>query len=437
MCKVVSIYTISPGRALQGIADIPGDKSISHRAIILGSIACGTTVIDNFLASDDCLANLEVCKSLGVEYQKHHSHRIQIEGRGLYGLKAPKNQLDFANAGTAIRLWAGILVAQSFSSCLTGDVSLKKRPMQRIIAPLSLMGANIEGEKNLAPLNISPVKALNAINYSLPIASAQVKSCVMLASLYTKGESVLTEKQKTRDHTERLLQAFGYPLHVQDKQIKLTGGHQLQARHIVIPKDFSSAAFFIVAALIKPGSHLYLKDININPTRIGALNCLREMGAKIFLNNQRMMGAEPVADVEVIASSLVGKTFSSNCVASAIDEFPILFVAAVFAQGRTIFKGLQELRHKESDRIATMVDGLTRLGAKISAHGDDVIVDGTVSLAGAVRVDSHFDHRIAMALAVAGSNARYPIEIKNCHYIDTSFPGFKVLANQLGMCIEE
>lgn len=403
-----------PVSTIQGELCVPGDKSISHRALILGAITDGITCIENFLESDDCLATLKILRELGVYIETPPHGTINIHGVGLYGLKKPSIPLDCGNSGTSMRLLAGLLVAQDFDSTLTGDASLLKRPMARICTPLNQMGADIRAfAEGRAPLLIRGGRALQGIDYVMPVASAQVKSSILLAGLYAEGETCVREPQITRDHTERMLRTFLY-----------------QDIHIKIPGDLSSAAFFIVAASIVPDSELMLRGVGVNPTRTGVIQILQKMGANIILENTRMYGEEPVADIFVRHANLKGIDIPENLVSLSIDEFPILFIAAAVALGTTRVFGIEELRHKESDRIATMAEGLKQLGIDVIEETDSIAIKGGEIQGGVV--DSHADHRVAMAFLIAGAVARASITVLNGKAIATSFPNFVETLNQLG-----
>lgn len=428
--------TVTSDGILQGEVRVPGDKSLSHRAVILGSIAQGQTHISGFLEGEDCQATVKAMQSLGVSIENPASETLIIKGVGLHGLQAPTHPIDCQNAGTGMRLLAGLLAPQSFASTLIGDASLSQRPMQRIVAPLKQMGARIEGRlinsEYFAPLEIQPAtQPLQALQYSLPVASAQVKSCLLLAGLYAQGTTVLVENVPTRDHTERMLQSFGAKLKTEHHRIVLEPGQALQGQEIIIPGDISSAAFFIAGASFTPGSHIILPQVGVNPRRMGMVHILREMGASIELHNRREIAGEPVADIEVKGKRLKGITVQQEWVASAIDEFPIIFVAAACAQGETLIRGIQELRFKETDRIAVMAKGLKALGIGVALLPDGIMIRGGVIQGGSV--DSEGDHRVAMAFAMAALASPAPITISNAQSIATSFPNFIPLANALGL----
>lgn len=430
--------TVEPGGTLQGETVIPGDKSISHRALILSSLAKGTSVIEGFLQSADCLATLKVLRQIGVNITQRDDY-LQIDGQGLHAFTPPRSDLDCGNSGTSMRLLAGMLSAQSFKSCLIGDQSLSGRDMSRIVIPLQSMRAKIAGRhigtKTVAPLLIEPSRGLKGIHYQTPIASAQVKSCLLLAGLYAAGETVIMEKEASRDHTERMLCYLGGNLITKKNVITLDPSSELIAKVITIPGDISSAAFFIAGASMTIGAHIRLTGVGVNATRMGLCHILRAMGAKITLHNERLVGNEPVADIEVKGAPLKGITVPTDWVVSAIDEFPVLFVVAAAASGETHFSGLGELRHKETDRIAMMAVGLQKLGISLAILPDGIIIRGSKITGGIV--DSGGDHRVAMAFAIAALKAIEPITILNAEHIATSFPSFCHIARFLGLRLTE
>ena len=429
-------YTVTAGGKVSGRIRVPGDKSISHRSIMLGAIANGTTRVSGFLEGADALATLNAFRQMGVNISGPDEGRVEIEGVGLQGLKAATSSLDVGNSGTSMRLLSGLLVGQNFSSNLTGDKSLSSRPMRRVIDPLTGMGAGINcREGGLAPLEISGNQALSGIHYELPVASAQVKSAVLLAGLYAQGETCVTEPAPTRDHTERMLQGFGYTVRRNGSTVCLTGGGTLTSTDIDVPADISSAAFFMVAASIAEGSELTLQHVGVNPTRIGIINLLKLMGGNIQLSNEREIGGEPVADITVKYAPLNGIDIPEDQVPLAIDEFPVLFIAAACAKGTTTLTGARELRVKESDRIQVMADGLEILGIGTKVTDDGIVIEG--GQIGGGHVDSHADHRIAMAFAIAGLRAEKVIKIDDCANVDTSFPGFVKLATQCGLSVND
>ena len=426
-------FKVSPGGALCGRIRLPGDKSISHRALLLGAIAEGETVLRGFLQGADTLATAEALRRLGVSIE-NDGHAARIQGLGLRGLSAADGPLDLGNSGTAVRLLAGLLSAQAFDSVLIGDESLMRRPMRRIIEPLSLMNAAIAGAGgDTLPLRIKGGRRLDGIEYRLPVASAQLKSCLLLAGLYAGGQTRLIEPRPTRDHTERLLAAFSQPLIRQGNTIIMRPAGRLRATAIQIPADFSAAAFFIVAATLAPGSDLVLEAVGVNPTRHAMLEIMRLMGADIQLLNEREQSGEPVADIRIKHSALSGIDIPAALAPVAIDEFPAILAAAAAARGVTRLSGAAELRVKESDRIAAMLDGFRATGIEAEERPDGMIVTGGRFRGGTVQ--SHGDHRIAMAFAVAGMVAEAPVRVEDCANVATSFPGFAELAAGAGMAI--
>jgi 3-phosphoshikimate 1-carboxyvinyltransferase len=427
-------WSSHPAGPLRGEIAVPGDKSISHRAIMLAALAEGTSNVDGFLEGEDTRATADIFGRLGVKIEAPAPSRRRVHGVGLHGLSACSGALDCGNSGTGMRLLAGILSGQSFDSVLAGDASLSKRPMRRVIEPLAAMGAQIEAaEGERPPLRIRGGRALHGIDYEPPVASAQVKSAVLLAGLYARGETEVREIHPTRDYTERMLGAFGWPIAFAPGTARLSGGHRLRATHVDVPGDVSSAAFFVVAATITPGSELVLRGVGLNPRRTGLLDVLREMGADIREEHRRECGGEPVADLVVRHAALRGIDVPAARVPDMIDEFPILFVAAAAAKGMTRISGAAELRVKESDRIAVMADGLRTLGIRIEESADGAAIEGG-SLRGG-RVDSRGDHRVAMSFAVAGLRAADTVGIADCANVGTSFPGFAALANQVGFAL--
>lgn len=428
-------YKSSPTEALQGDITVPGDKSISHRAIMFGAIAQGITTINGFLDADDCMASLRAFKSMGVSIEGPVEQRVVIHGVGKYGLKKPTNAIDCGNSGTTMRLMAGLLAAQSFDSILTGDESLLKRPMERISRPLHQMGAEVVTTNGRAPLHIHGGQSLQGIVYKMPEASAQVKSCILLAGLYAKGETCVIEPGLTRDHTERMLTTFSYPLHKAGHRIVINAASECQGTDVIVPGDISSAAFFIVAATLVKGSDLILRNVGINPTRTGVIQILKSMGAQIKISHKRLCGEELVADIHVKYSPLEGIDIPLSMVPLAIDEFPAIFIAASCAKGKTVLQGAKELRHKESDRLTAMADGLTILGIKVEVFDEGIAIHGG-ELQGGV-VDSRGDHRIAMSFAIAGAVAKGAVTIRNCANVATSFPHFIKIAQRIHLAIEE
>lgn len=432
MTKKITFH-IQNGGQLRGEARVAGDKSISHRSIMLGSLAEGVTQVTGFLEAEDALATLQAFRDMGVNIERTGKGCVTIHGVGKHGLKVPQQPLYLGNSGTSMRLLSGLLAGQAFDSILTGDESLSKRPMKRVTEPLAQMGAEIKTtEKGTAPLHITGrAGQLKGIDYVMPMASAQVKSCLLLAGMYAQGETKVTEPAPTRDHTERMLSGFGYPVLQQGNQASISANGKLTAMTIDVPSDISSAAFFLVGASIAPNSDVLLKHVGINPTRTGVIDILRLMGANIDVLNERIVGGEPVADLRVVSSQLKGIEIPEHLVPLAIDEFPVLFIAAACAEGETRLTGAEELRVKESDRIQVMADGLQILGVNAQPTPDGMIIQG--GAIGGGTMDSHGDHRIAMAFAMAGLRANAPISILDCANVNTSFPEFKNLATNLGL----
>ncbi len=426
-------------KPLTGSLTVPGDKSMSHRAVMLASLARGETCIRGFLPGEDCLATAQMFVDMGgaIDWLNADKTALRVHGRGLHGLQAPDRLLDAGNSGTCVRLMTGVLAGQKFASTMTGDASLRKRPMRRVVDPVRRMGATVNGrdDGNLLPITIQGGR-LKAIDFASEVASAQVKSCVLLAGLYADGTTTVREPRPTRDHTERMLPLFGQPVSVaEDGCIALTPAGELIAPEgdVVIPADPSSAAFFAIAASIVPDSLVRLPAIGMNPRRDGWRRILMAMGADLQLQQGQAIGEEPVADVTVRQQRLQGVCVSPDDVPDAIDEFPILFVAAALADGEFVLHGAEELRVKESDRIATMAEALRALGVFVEERPDGVVIQGQQRLRGHAVVDAHGDHRIAMAMAVAAQMADAEIEIRNAAAIDTSFPGFVELAQACGM----
>lgn len=419
---------------LRGELAIPGDKSVSHRAVMLGAIAEGTTRVRGFLEGEDTRATAAILQQLGVRIDAPGEGERVVHGVGLHGLRGSERPLDCGNAGTGMRLLAGLLAGQRFASTLVGDASLSRRPMGRVIAPLVRMGARIDAaDGGLPPLTVHANNGLQAIDYEMPVASAQVKSALLLAGLYARGETRVREPHPTRDYTERMLQAFGAPVRIGDGEVAIAGGATLRAIDIDVPADFSSAAFFLVAGSVVPGTELRLRRVGIHPRRTGLLDVLRRMGADIRVEPVGG-GSEPVADLVVRHAPLRGIEVPEGLVPDMIDEFPALFVAAAVATGTTVVRGAAELRVKESDRIATMATALRALGADIVETHDGAVIRGG-SLRGGATVDSHGDHRIAMAMAIAGQCADGETRIGDCANVATSFPGFEALATAAGFSL--
>lgn len=424
-------FQIEPGGRLSGALCVPGDKSVSHRAVMLGALAEGRTEVTGFLTGEDCLCTMRAFQAMGVRIEAVSPSHLIIHGVGLHGLQAPAHVLDLGNSGTSMRLMAGLLAGQRFESTLTGDASLSRRPMGRVIEPLQRMGARIESQEGRAPLRILPVDGLQGIRFESPVASAQIKSCLLLAGLYAQGRTEVHEPEASRDHTERMLRAFGVTLEARPGYAALQGGQRLSGTRIEVPADISSAAFYMAGAAMTPGSDVTLTDVGVNPTRTGIIEVLRRMGADITLVNPREFGAEPVADIRVRGAQLQGVEIGRDLVAASIDEFPIIFVAAAAARGTTVVSGAEELRVKESDRIQTMCDGLRTLGIDAEARPDGMRVEGGTLQSGTI--DSHGDHRVAMSFAMAALHAQGTISILDCANVDTSFPGFAELARQAGL----
>ena len=423
------------GGPVVGCVRVPGDKSISHRAVMFGALANGTTEVEGFLPGADTLATLAAFEQLGVKIERISDDKLIIHGVGLQGLTEPERPLDMGNSGTGMRLMAGILAAQPFSSTLIGDHSLSGRPMGRVINPLAQMGAQIESaDGQRPPLKFSPVAALKTIDYQLPMASAQVKSCVLIAGLFANGVTRVTEPAPTRDHSERMLRGFGYQVTTEGSQVSLSGGGQLSGCRIQVPGDISSATFPMIAALITPGSELLIERVGINPTRDGVLRILAKMGARIEQSNLREEGGEPVADLRVFGSDLKGIHIDGDLVALAIDEIPALAVAAACAEGTTTISDAAELRVKESDRITSTVSGLKLLGVDAQERADGMVIRGSTMHGG--QVDAAGDHRLAMAFAVASLRAEGGVEILDCDNVVTSFPNFVALMSEIGLELE-
>ena len=421
---------------LSGTIRVPGDKSISHRSIMFGSLAEGTSHISGFLEGEDSLNTLRAFQAMGVNIEGPVDGKVTIEGVGMHGLTAPAQPLYVGNSGTSMRLLAGLLAGQRFDVELSGDVSLSKRPMKRVTDPLSEMGAKVEtAEGGKPPLKITGNQSLNSISYQMPMASAQVKSCCLLAGMYAEGKTCVTEPAVTRDHTERMLKAFGCDVDINGSTACVSGPARLIAADIDVPADISSAAFFMVGACIADDSDIVLKHVGVNPTRTGVIDILRLMGADITFSNQQEIGGEPVVDIRVKSSRLKGVHVPEELVPLAIDEFPVIFVAAACADGQTVVTGAEELRVKESDRIQVMADGLAALGVEVEPRADGIRIRGGALQGGTV--DSHGDHRIAMSFAVAALRAQGPIAVRDCANVDTSFPGFAAAARGVGLSIEE
>jgi len=441
-------FIAGPANRVSGVCRVPGDKSISHRSVMLGSIAEGLTRVSGFLCGEDALATMNAFRAMGVKIE-HQGESLRIHGVGRPGLSKPEGELDLGNSGTAMRLMMGLLSGQRFDVSMTGDASLCSRPMKRIADPLALMGADIKMHEGRAPLTLQNElragRALQAIDYPLPMASAQVKSAVLLAGLYAQGQTCVTEPAPTRDHTERMLRGFGYAVTTSGAHICLQGGGSLTGTSIDVPADISSAAFFMVAATISENSEVRLSHVGINPTRTGIVSILREMGADIVFENEREAGGEPVADLVVKSACLRGIDIPEAWVPLAIDEIPVVAIAAACAQGETRLSGAEELRVKESDRIMAIVTALTAMGVDAQETPDGFVIQGKACTSdndlsqpvfSAATVHSFDDHRIAMAAAVASLRASGEIRIEECDNVATSFPSFVEMANTLGLAIE-
>ena len=439
-------FTILPGqKKFQGKFTVPGDKSVSHRSIMFGAIAEGTTHVTGFLEGEDALATLQAFRDMGVSIEGPKNGEVTIHGVGMHGLKAPASALYMGNSGTSMRLLSGMLAAQKFDSVMTGDASLTQRPMERIAKPLRTMGAQIQttGERGTPPISITGNQALKGIQYDLPMASAQVKSGILLAGLWANGETVVTEPEPTRDHSERMLRAFGYDVKTEGNRISLQGGGKLIGTDIQVPSDISSAAFFMVGAAITEGSDITLEAVGINPTRTGVIEILKQMGADLTVKNERIAGGEPIADIRIRGSrTLKGIHMPEDQVPLAIDEFPALFIAAACAEGQTILTGAAELRVKESDRIQVMADGLKIMGIDCTPTDDGIIIEGQgktgdwSAIFTGGEIESHHDHRIAMSFSMAGLRTSGEIKIVGTETVATSFPTFTALATQAGLAIQ-
>lgn len=430
MVKVKDIFsgltTATPAKGLKGEISVPGDKSISHRSVILGSIAEGSTEITGFLEGEDNLSTINAFKCMGVEIERTGQFQVRVKGRGLEALKEPDDVIDAGNSGTTTRLLMGLLAAQPFFSVLTGDASLRKRPMKRVVDPLIKMGASISGKKDssLLPIAISGRK-LKGINYRTPVASAQLKSAILLAGICAEGETVVEEPEKSRDHTERMLRLFGADVITLGNSVSVRSTKQLNGCKIKVPGDISSAAFFMAGAALTPESELLIKDVGVNPTRVGIIDILKKMGCTISVLGEREASGEPVADLLVKSSRLKGIDISGEELLPAIDEFPIICVAAAFAEGTTTISGAKELRVKESDRISVMAECLNAIGVKNREKEDGIIIEGNgLGQIKGGRVKSHGDHRIAMSMAMAALRSLDGIEIEGAGSVDVSFPGF-------------
>jgi 3-phosphoshikimate 1-carboxyvinyltransferase len=433
-------FAAQPALRVSGAMTVPGDKSISHRSLMLSGLAAGTSEVTGFLASEDCLATLNAMRALGVSIEQRSATHVIIHGSGLRGLKGARHALDMGNAGTAMRLFTGLLAAQEFSSTLIGDASLMKRPMERVAKPLREMGADVRTHDGRPPVDIRGGQGLRGIDYTMPVASAQVKSAILLAGLYADGPTTVTAPAICRDHSERMLLSCGVRLTSAGLSSTLYPPQRLESQRLSVPGDFSSAAFFIVAGLLGAANDgLLIQNVGLNPTRTGLLDILRSMGGEIDIVNARESGAEPVADLVVRASSLVGREVPAAMVPLAIDELPVLFIAAACAQGETVVTGAEELRVKESDRIAAMSAGLEALDVAHEVLPDGMRIQGCLSgpAFGGGEIDSHGDHRVAMSFSVASLRAAKPILIRDVANVATSFPGFVGMARSVGLDITE
>lgn len=431
---VANDLIVAPGGALTGSVVVPGDKSVSHRSVMFGALADGVCRVSDCLLGEDVLATIDAFRALGVKIDNHGDGRLSVYGVGVDGLQAPAAPLYLGNSGTSMRLLCGILAGAGLPATLTGDPSLSRRPMRRVAEPLNRMGARLStAEGGTPPVVLAGGGRLQAIDYLLPVASAQVKSAVLLAGLYADGITRVTEPAPTRDHTELMLRACGVELESSRGTVSLRGGQRLKAFDIAVPADISSAAFFIVGAAIAPGSRLTLPAVGVNPTRIGVLEIMAAMGARIDHGAPRAVGSEPVADLTVHGSELIGIDIPQAAVPLAIDEFPAIFIAAACARGRTVLHGAEELRHKESDRIAVMAEGLNALGIGTEVFDDGIAIEGGQLHGG--EIDAQGDHRIAMAFAMAALRADGPITIRNAANIATSFPTFVATATACGLRI--
>ncbi|MCW8936153.1 MAG: 3-phosphoshikimate 1-carboxyvinyltransferase [Gammaproteobacteria bacterium] len=428
-------YIVKPGGQLNGEFRVPGDKSISHRSIMFGAIADGTTHVTGFLQGEDSLNTLRAFRAMGVEIEGPNDQgEVTIQGVGIDGLTAPAQPIELGNSGTSIRLMSGLLSGQTFDVVLSGDRSLSKRPMKRVTEPLALMGAKVDtDEGGRPPLKINGGSTLKGIDYIMPMASAQVKSCILLAGMYAQGKTCVTEPATTRDHTERMLNAFGYPVETNGNKMCIEGGGRLTACDIDVPADISSAAFYMVGASIAENSDITLQHVGVNPTRTGIIDILKLMGGNIELLNERIVGGEPVADIRIRSAGLKGINVPEHLVPLAIDEFPVLFVAAACAEGKTVVSGAEELRVKESDRIQVMADGLQAIGVDAEPTPDGMVINGGPVKGG--KVHSRDDHRIAMAFTMAALRSDSDIIIEDCENVNTSFPDFIGLANRAGITV--
>lgn len=424
------MLTINQAKRIAGEAEVPGDKSISHRAVMFGALAEGTTKISGFLQGADCLSTISCFRRMGIEIERD-GDQVTVYGKGWFGLREPEQGLDVGNSGTTIRLMSGILATQPFHCVVEGDESIARRPMRRVVTPLREMGARIDGRKNgeFTPLSIRG-GGLKGIAYHSPVASAQIKSAILLAGLQAEGTTSVDEPHLSRDHTERMLQAFGVQVKRAGLTVSVQGGQGLKGREIQVPGDISSAAFLIAAVMIVPDSSLLIRNVGINPTRTGIIDAVRAMGGQIELTNERVVNEEPVADLLVRHSPLTGTIIEGDLIPRLIDEIPVLAVMATQAKGQTFIRNAEELRVKETDRIATVVSELSKFGAKVTPTDDGMIIEGQAKLHGAA-IDSMGDHRIGMAMAIAGLAAEGETTIANAEAINVSFPGFAALLEKI------
>jgi len=434
-------FIVNPGGKFKAKLRVPGDKSISHRSIILGAIAEGKTVVKGFLEGEDALCTLNAFRDMGVKITGPTRGKVTINGVGMHGLTSPVKELELGNSGTSMRLLAGLMAGQAFVVTMRGDQSLNKRPMGRVAEPLRQMGTRVHTQPGgRPPITINGQSAIEGIDYELPMASAQVKSCVLLAGMYAKGETSVTEPAPTRDHTERMLEGFGYKIKRDGAKTSLKGGGKLKGISIEVPADISSAAFFMVGASITPKADITLTHVGINPTRIGVINILKAMGADIEIKNEKDMGGEPIADIRIKHAPLKGIAIPEDQVPLAIDEFPALFIAAACAEGETTLTGAAELRVKESDRIKVMAQGLQSLGVDAQPTEDGMVIQGKGDAAEVFtggEIDSNHDHRIAMSFSIAALRASAPIVITGTDTVATSFPNFVELTKKAGLLIDQ
>ena len=431
-----SVFELSPATHLTGTVEVPGDKSMSHRSIMFGSIAQGVTEVTGFLEGEDSLHTLEAFQAMGVQIERHGQGHVVLHGRGPEALSAPADAIYLGNSGTGMRLLTGLLCGVNIPAVIRGDSSLSGRPMRRIVDPLVSMGARLSTEADGTPplTLLKNSSMLNAIEYTCPMASAQVKSAVLLAGLHANGRTVVHEPAVTRDHTERMLRGFGVEVQVEGLTASIIGGQSLKATSLTVPGDISSAAFFLVGAAMSPGSEITVSGVGMNPTRTGVIDILKLMGANIAVKNERTSGGEPVADLQIVGTQLQGIEVPENLVSLAIDEFPILFVAAASATGKTVITGAEELRVKETDRIQVMAEGLRAMGGEIEDKPDGAVITGK-RLQGGV-ADSCGDHRTAMSFAMASLIADGPVRVLDCANVNTSFPGFASVATAAGLNIQ-